>query len=142
MACLITFCVKSIKHVYIAKFEIMIEYLKKWMYVNDVENENLLKIAEIIEKDKKKPEIFSSQAEILYYFWLLSNWELSVEEFLMFNDTFFSKGTYEHLVKSGFDAVYYVKNLSVDSKEGKIFIFDKLYEELIKKEKLDNSFIV
>jgi len=51
----------------------MIDYLKKRMYVNDVKNENLIKIGEIILKENKKPEIFTSQAEVLYYFWLLVN---------------------------------------------------------------------
>ena len=120
----------------------MLEYLKKWMYVNDVENENLLKIAEIIEKDKKKPEIFTSQAEVLYYFWLLVNWRLAVEDFLAFGDTYFSKKPYEYPVKNGFDAIYYVKNLPARLKKDRIFVFDKLYEELVKKENLQDSFVV
>jgi len=120
----------------------MLEYLKKWMYVNDIENENLLKVAEVIEKDKKKPEIFTSQAEVLYYFWLLVNWELTVEEFLVFNDIYFSGKSYEYPVKNIFDAIYYVKNLPDTLRKDRIFIFDSLYEGLVKKEGLDNAFIV
>jgi len=112
------------------------------MYVNDVENDNLLKVAKIIEQTQKKPEIFTSQAEILYYFWLLIRGKLSVEDFLMFNDTYFSKKAYEYPVKNWFDAVYYVKYLPARFKKDKLFIFDKLYSSLIEKEELDDSFVV
>ena len=121
----------------------MIKYLEKWMYVNDIENQNLLKIAELIEKNKKKPEIFTSQAEVLYYFRLLINWKLSLQTFLLFRDTyFFPRKHYKYTIKNSLDAIYYIKALSPNLKKDKIFIFDNLYKELIKKEGLKNCYTV
>ena len=120
----------------------MVDYLKKWMYVNDVKNENLIKIGEIILKENKKPEIFTSQAEVLYYFWLLVNWKIKLETFFLFPDVDFSIKSYQYSLKNSFDAVYYVANLPNSLKDKRVFVFDKLYQPLLKQLNLKNSFVV
>jgi hypothetical protein len=39
----------------------MVEYLEKWMYINDIKNPKLLAIAQIIETTKNEPIIFTAK---------------------------------------------------------------------------------
>jgi len=111
------------------------------MYVNDIQNDNLLKAALVIEEKWLKPEIFTSKGEILYYFWQLVKNKIKPEDFVMFLDTFFNKKPYEWKVKNWYDAVIYFKNLDKRKKRNKIFVFDKVYEKLL-DEKNENVFFV
>jgi len=103
----------------------MLEHLEKWMYVNDIKDEKLLEIAKIIETENKEPIIFTRKGEILYYFWKLVNWKIKLEDFYMFNDTFFSKKTYTYKLSNWADAIEYVK---FNNKKNKIYIIDSLFE--------------
>ena len=114
----------------------MLENLKKWIYVNDVKNEKLLLVGKIIEETNLEPVIFTRKGEILYYFWKLINGKISLEQFFMFNDTFFSAKIYNFKVKNGFDALGYVK---IAWKENKIYILDDLFETDLGK---DNVYFV
>jgi len=109
----------------------MIEHLKKWMYVNDIDNEKLIFIAQKIELENLKPVIFTTKAEILYYFWQLVNDRISIEDFYMFNDTFFKKKSYKYKISNWVDAIEYVKNAY---KKWNIYILDDLFETKIEKE--------
>lgn len=120
----------------------MLNYLRKRMYINNMENENLLEVGKIILEENKKPEIFTSRAEILYYFWLLINWKIKPETFFLFPDVNFSVKQYQYSLKNPFDAVYYVINLSDSFKSKKVFVFDKLYQSLVIQFQLKNSFVV
>ena len=108
-----------------------IEYLKKRMYINDIKNEKLIKIAEKIEETGYKPEIFTSKWEVLYYFWQLVKWKMKSEDFVMFLDTIFNKKKYQYPVKNWYDGVVYFKNLDNRYKKNKIFVFDEIYEPLL-----------
>ena len=110
-----------------------IELLKKWMYVNDIKNENLVEVAEQIERTWYKPEIFTSKWEVLYYFWQLVKNKIKPEDFVMFLDTVFNKKPYNWTVKNWYDAVIYFRNLDNKFKKNKIFVFDSLYKDLLEK---------
>jgi len=103
----------------------MIEHLEKWIYVNDIKNEKLVEIAYKIEKENLEPIIFTRKWEILYYFWKLVNWKIKLEDFYMFNDTFFNKKTYKYKLSNWVDAIDYVKN---NHKKNKIYIIDDLFQ--------------
>jgi len=107
-----------------------IRYLKKRMYVNDISNDELLKVAEKIEETGYKPEIFTFKWEVLYYFWQLVKDKIKPEDFVMFLDTIFSKKSYTWPVKNGYDGIFYYKNLDSRYKKNKIFVFDKIYENI------------
>jgi hypothetical protein len=51
----------------------MIENLQKWMYINDIQNDKLLEVGKIIERENKEPVVFTAKGEILYYFYKLIN---------------------------------------------------------------------
>ncbi len=110
----------------------MIKNLEKWMYINDIQNDKLLKVAKIIEKDNKEPVIFTAKGEILYYFWKLINWKIKLEDFFQFNDMYFDKKLYKYKLSNGVDALEYVKNWKKSNK--KIYILDNLFEQKIDEE--------
>lgn len=103
----------------------MIEHLEKWIYVNDVKNKKLVEIAYKIEKENIEPIIFTRKWEILYYFWKLINGKIKLEDFYMFNDTFFNKKTYKYKLSNWVDAIDYVKN---NHKKNKIYVIDDLFQ--------------
>jgi len=99
------------------------------MNLNNVNNDELVKIAEKIEKENMEPVIFTKKWEILYYFWKLINNKLSIEEFYMFNDVFFKeKKLYKYKIKNWKDALEYLK---YNYKKNKIYVLDNLFEEKI-----------
>ena len=104
----------------------MVEYLEKWMYINDIKNPKLLAIAQIIETTKNEPIIFTAKWEILYYFWLLVKWKMKEEDFYMFGDTFFNKKTYKYKILNSQDAIWYIKT---NYKKNKIYVIDDLFEQ-------------
>ncbi len=120
----------------------MIEYLEKWLYINDISNKNIIKIWKIIEKENKKPVIFTSQAEILYYFWLLVNKKIDLETFFLINEPWKTNYQYTYPVSTPFDGIYYVKHLPSSKKKNLIFIFDKKYTNLIHENKLENTYTI
>ncbi len=125
----------------------MIDYLKKWMYINDIKNDNLILVANIIEQKNKKPEIFTSKWEVLYYFWLLKKWDINYEQFMLFNEIWYNWINDKKLLLinkiNWFDAIFYVKQkYFLNSNNWNILIFDKKYKSLSKKYWLNNVYYV
>lgn len=112
----------------------MIENLEKWMYINDIQNDKLLEVGKIVEKDNKEPVIFTAKGEILYYFWKLINWKIKLEDFFQFNDVYFDKKLYKYKLSNGVDALEYIKNWKKSNK--KIYILDNLFEQKIDDENI------
>lgn len=105
----------------------MIEHLKKFMYVNSIENEKILKIAELIENKNLKPIIFTSKAYMLEYFYDLLNWKLSLEEFYMSLDDFSNIKIKKNFFNNPYDALEFLKFQNINEKE--IYIFDDIFDE-------------
>ncbi len=112
----------------------MIESLEKWMYINDIQNDKLLEVGKIVEKDNKEPVVFTAKSEILYYFWKLINWKIKLEDFFQFNDVYFDKKLYKYKLSNGVDALEYIKNWKKSNK--KIYILDNLFEQKIDDENI------
>ena len=112
----------------------MIENLEKWMYINDIENPNLIEAGKEIEKNPNlKPMIFTQKWAILHYFTKLVNEEISLEDFFYIWDSTGKHNTMvEYMYSSNIDALAYIKTkleLDKDYWKGKIFILDKSLEE-------------
>lgn len=116
------------------KLFFMLEHLEKWMYINDIYNENLKKIAEYIEKTNKKPIILTSKAFILEYFYLLLNDKISVEDFYMFWDVYKDYECERFFIKNPYDAFFYLKNKNWI---GDFVVFDEIFRSFWVK---DNFF--
>lgn len=112
----------------------MIEHLKSWCYVNNVDSKDILKIWEIIEKEKKEPIIFTKKWEILYYFYKLVKWKIKLEDFFLYNDIYFKNKLYTYKLLNWFDAISYLKNIDLD--EQKIYIVDSLFKTDLKWENI------
>jgi len=112
----------------------MIDNFKKWMYINDIQNDKLLQIAKIIEKEKKEPVIFTIKWEVLYYFYKLVKWLIKLEDFFQFNDIYFNKKIYKYKVLNWVDALNYIKNWK--KSQNKIYILDDLFLQNTKEKNI------
>lgn len=111
----------------------MIEHLKKWLYVNSIENENIIKVGELIEKEKIKPIILSSNWYILKHFYDFLNWKISLEDFYMIWDYYSNIDTkLDTFIKNPYDFFDYIKNEKIS--EDKIYLVDKLFKWILDRE--------
>jgi len=106
-----------------------IDFLKKWMYINSVCNDKLLQVWEIILRYNKKPVIFTRKWEVLHWFYKLTQDQIKEEDFFLFNDISFDKGSYNYIVTDILDIIWYIKNIW--KKNNEIFVIDDLFEGLI-----------
>lgn len=111
----------------------MIEHLKKWMYINSVDNDELIKIWKIISNNNKKPVILSSKAYILSHFYDFLNWKISLEDFYMIWDYYSNIDTkLDTFIKNPYDFFDYIKNEKIS--EDKIYLVDKLFKWILDRE--------
>jgi hypothetical protein len=66
----------------------MIKKLQQRLFLNNMENSQIIKVWEIILKKNYQPVIYYSKALVLYYFWLLVNNKISVEDFYLLKDLY------------------------------------------------------
>ena len=113
----------------------MIEYLEKWMYINDINDKNLLKIWKIIEKNPQKTvKVFSQKAVILYYFHKLINNQITDKQFFYFWDSFWDLTNFVEDIYLWTDVAYYIQTyakLDKNYAKDNIFIVDKIYKNTV-----------
>jgi len=110
----------------------MIEYLKKWLYINNIEDEKFIEIWTIIVEKNKKPIVLSAKAYVFNHFYDLIKNNISLEDFYMLWDIDSNIDTkIDIFIQNPYDFFDYIKN---EKETDKIYIIDSIFKNYLKRD--------